>query len=517
MHNNYYFLKQLSAKLQQQLIGFQLAECVSQNKDELLLGFAKGAEEFYIKASLNPEFCSLSFPDSFQRARRNVVELFKEIMDMQVTEVRQYLNERCFSLQLEKDYSLLFKMHGNRSNIVLCKGDEAVSLFKNKLAKDRGIRLSELDRPIEQTFEHFQQSGGKLKAIFPTFGGVVKDYLEQEGYEEKSLEEQWHLLEKVVGLLEKPVYYISRIKGIPTFSMLPFGEILSEQDDPIEAINEFFSQFAKTHYLEKEKQTVIRVLEKALNRAQNYIKKSERKLHEIEHSSRNEEVANIIMANLHQIPAGTTEVELLNFYTNEPIKIKLKRDLSPQKNAESYYRKAKNQKLEVENLKENLESKEHEVLQVEEHLEQLRAFDSLKELRKYVKEHKLMQEHSGQQVELPFRKFETGGYTILVGKDSKNSDLLSLKYAHKDDLWLHAKDVPGSHVIIRQQPGSNYPRNVIEKAAQLAAFYSKRKTDSLCPVQYTPKKYIRKPKGMPPGKVLVDKEEVILVEPMKWG
>ena len=104
-------------------------------------------------------------------------------------------------------------------------------------------------------------------------------------------------------------------------------------------------------------------------------------------------------------------------------------------------------------------------------------------------------------------------FDIWIGKNAKNNDLLTQKYAHKDDLWLHAKDVTGSHVIIKQQPGKNFPEPVIEKAAQLAAYFSKMRTDSLCAVIYTPKKYVRKPKGLPEGAVIVDKEKVLLVEP----
>ena len=102
---------------------------------------------------------------------------------------------------------------------------------------------------------------------------------------------------------------------------------------------------------------------------------------------------------------------------------------------------------------------------------------------------------------------------MFIGKNSKNNDLLTQKHAFKEDLWLHAKDVSGSHVIIKYQSGKKFPKPVIEKAAQLAAYYSQRKTDSYCPVMYTPKKFVRKPKGAAPGAVIVEKEEVILVEP----
>jgi len=100
-----------------------------------------------------------------------------------------------------------------------------------------------------------------------------------------------------------------------------------------------------------------------------------------------------------------------------------------------------------------------------------------------------------------------------VGRNAEANDELTLKLAYKEDFWLHAKDVAGSHVIIKHQSGKNFPKDVIERAAQLAAYNSKRKTDSLCPVIVTPKKFVRKRKGDPAGAVVVEREQVILVEP----
>ncbi|RDC64187.1 uncharacterized protein AHMF7616_02798 [Adhaeribacter pallidiroseus] len=91
--------------------------------------------------------------------------------------------------------------------------------------------------------------------------------------------------------------------------------------------------------------------------------------------------------------------------------------------------------------------------------------------------------------------------------------MLTQQFTFKEDLWLHAKDVSGSHVVIKYQAGKTFPEPVIQKAAQLAAYYSKRKTDSLCPVLYTPKKFVRKRKGAAPGEVVVEREKVILVQP----
>ena len=116
---------------------------------------------------------------------------------------------------------------------------------------------------------------------------------------------------------------------------------------------------------------------------------------------------------------------------------------------------------------------------------------------------------------LPYHQFEFRNFRILVGKNAVANDMLTLKFSHKEDLWLHAKDVSGSHVLIKHQSGKNFPRDVIEYAASLAAYNSKRKTESLCPVIVTPKKFVRKRKGDPPGAVVVEREEVVMVEPLK--
>ena len=104
------------------------------------------------------------------------------------------------------------------------------------------------------------------------------------------------------------------------------------------------------------------------------------------------------------------------------------------------------------------------------------------------------------------------GFRIWVGRNAQDNDVLTFRHSYKEDLWLHAKDVPGSHVLVKFQAGKKFPKDVIERAGQLAAYNSKRKTETLCPVSVTPKKFVRKRKGDPAGMVVVEKEEVILVD-----
>lgn len=220
------------------------------------------------------------------------------------------------------------------------------------------------------------------------------------------------------------------------------------------------------------------------------------------------------MANLHTIRNGSEEADLFDFYNNKNISIKLKTNLSAQKNAENYYRKAKNQKIEIHTLENNLNEKKALMKQILTFLDDIERIDNLRELRSYAGRNNLTIAKRKENSDQPrFKVYEHMGFQILVGRNAKNNDELTFRHGYKDDLWLHAKDVKGSHVLIKYQSGKNFPRPVITVAAQLAAFYSANKNSNTCPVIYTPKKFVRKRKGMPAGTVFLDKEEMIFVQP----
>jgi predicted ribosome quality control (RQC) complex YloA/Tae2 family protein len=206
--------------------------------------------------------------------------------------------------------------------------------------------------------------------------------------------------------------------------------------------------------------------------------------------------------------------ELFDFYNNKTVLVKLKLNLSPQKNAEQYYRKAKNQKIEIQTLEKNLKLKVAQAEQIAENIHILEDLDNLRDLRGYAVKNKLVTKGQENKSAPPrFKMHEHMGFQILVGRNARNNDELTFNYGYKEDLWLHAKDVKGSHVLVKYQSGKNFPKPVIILAAQLAAFNSANKNTDTCPVIYTPRKFVRKSKGMPAGAVIVEKEEIIFVKP----
>ncbi|MPR32798.1 NFACT RNA binding domain-containing protein [Salmonirosea aquatica] len=521
MHQNYYFLRQLAPRLDDELRGKCFMEAFSQEKDELIMVFAeaRGKHNFYkpffLKATLRPDFATLSFPEQFDRARRNSVDLFTDLYDRKVLRIRVFDNERAIGLYLDNGEVLVFKLFGNRSNIVHFGQDgEVLDVFNNKLSGDLTLKIGELDRKLDQSYEAFLANDSQFEPVFPTFGKAVKEYLHQELTSLESSEAKWSAIQGTLRVLLDPsAYYLTELHHLPALSLLPLGKISDRVSDPIEALNRFYHAFARRGSIEKERAEWLRMLQKRIKQTENYLSNSFQKLIELEEGGKNEEWGHILMANLHQVPERAERVELHNFYRDKPVSIKLKKDLSPQKNAEVYYRKAKNERIEIEKLQENLDLREKELIRLREHYTAIEHMDQLRELRSYTKKNGLAPAQAGTDQGQLFRRVEFQNFVILVGRNAKNNDLLTQQYTHKEDLWLHARDVTGSHVVVKYQAGKKFPAPVIERAAQLAAWYSKRRTDTLCPVIVTPKKFIRKPKGLPPGSVLVEKEEVVMVEP----
>lgn len=513
MHNNFYFLRQLSSELAHRLEGYSIVSCFSQNKDELILEFNNTRTSFFVKADLQPEFQCLSFPEKFSRARKNSIDLFPEIILQPVSTVRQFNNERSFAIVFKNAEALVFKMHGTRANVVLYRGQTAVDLFKNNFSADLEVPLNTLDRDINWSKENFIEHQFDLKQTYFTIGNVIWEELARAGFETANPEARWIMLQKMLAQLEVPKFHIHENENTFKLTLLP-KEGVRAITNPVEALNEFYNQYVVHHSFQKEKIYLVSQLNGKLKQASAFLKKNESKLNELTSSRQYQQWGDLLMANLSHIRQGQDQVQLENFYDDQkPVTIKLKTDLSPQKNAEAFYRKAKNQSIEIKNLEASITKKRLDAHQWKSELEIINKATSLSDLKSISSKIRVRAEVHETKPALPYREFEFKGFRIWVGKHAAANDELTLKHSFKEDLWLHARDVAGSHVLIKYQSGKLFPKDVIERAASLAAFFSKRKNESLCPVAFTPKKYVRKRKGDPAGAVVVEREEVVLVEP----
>jgi predicted ribosome quality control (RQC) complex YloA/Tae2 family protein len=520
VHNNFYFLKQLAPVLKQRLVGKFLIESFSQEKDELVMVWADRVEEeyensFIIRAPFKQELSSLLFPERFERARRNSVNLFSSILYTQVYDVFVFENERAIGIALANGKTIVFKLFGNRANCILFTEEGKVEdVFQKRLKLDYALTLQTLHRPIDQSYEAFESSGFQWAPLFPTFGKLVKSVLSVRLESIESPIQQWQIIQDLVCELHAGRFHLVHFEYDLHLSLLPLSSNDPSYVDPIVALNAFYIELSKVNYLGKERVEAERLIDKLIKKTEAYLSQNYKRFDILLNGSRNEEIGHLLMANLHQIDTTQSEAKLYDFYNDTTIIVPLKKGVTPQKLAESYYRKAKNEQIEIKNIESNISGREAYLQTLKDHKSALQTIESVKTLREYLKVHGLLQNkvQIADPVDL-FNTYSIQGYQVLVGRNAKNNDVLTKQYAKKEDLWLHARDVSGSHVVIRNQAGKKIPASVIERAAELAAWFSKRKTDSLCPVIVTPKKYVRKTKGLPDGAVIIDREQVVMVKP----
>lgn len=514
MHNSYYFLRKLAPEVSRRIKGYAIVACFSQTRDELVIELNNGGESFFIQTSFSAELTAVNFPSSFHRARKNSVDLFPEVVMTRVVGVRHFQHERCFAIDLENDRTLLFKMQGRSGNVVLFQAGRAMALFQNQRTTDWETDLTALDRTIDFSHEAFLQHVDNLSSLYFTWGRPVWEYLAEQGFAAMNLDDKWKLIQATINQLESPKFYVVRQAASLEFSLLPRQHSESLSENPVEAVTQFVTQWnQEISFLRDKKKTIDQVREQ-FRQTENYIIKTRALLEQRKTDQHYQQWADLLMANLHHATPGSERVMLRDFYTDAPVEIKLKRELSWQKNAEVFYRKSKNQQIELQHLEQNLVAKQQRLDALQEELNNLMAATDWKELRSEQAHRRQADDTAEVQSHLPYREVVFKTFRIWIGKNAAANDEMLRRYSFKDDLWLHAKDVSGSHVLIKFQAGKPFPRDVIEYAASLAAGQSKRKHETLCPVTVTPRKFVRKRKGDPDGAVIVEREEVILVEPL---
>ncbi|MFC5625005.1 NFACT RNA binding domain-containing protein [Algoriphagus winogradskyi] len=515
MHLNYHFLKYLCPELEKAFLGKKIVACFSQNKGELIIETEDDEESRFIRAHFLPPQIYLSFPTNFQRAKRNSINLFKELIGEKILGCQVLSFERAFYFILSSEKTLLFKLHANRSNILLYEEDRAVpsKLFRNGIAEDRELDWSTLNKDYDLSWESFEKLEGNASQFLPTLGSIPRSWLKERGYPNADLQTKWGLMLELLDMLETPLFSLIDQHGDIQLSLLPNDNSVKSFSNPIHAINELFYLALVRGNFEKDKNSLLKKYQEQLKRTKSYIQKSRLKLDELRNSPPPSNLADVIMANLHVFQDGKLEAELMDFYTGENIHVKLKPNQKPQDHAASLYRKSKNRKLEWEQLEKTIAAKVNQAEILESKISELNAIDDFRSLKSYKKSHGEDKALQKDEVILPFKTFEFEGFPIWVGKSAQANDEMLRGYTKKDDLWLHARMVPGSHVLIKTSGLKSIPLAVIETAASLAAFYSKNKNETLAPVIHTEAKYVRKVKGSPAGSVVVEKEKVLMVIP----
>lgn len=292
---------------------------------------------------------------------------------------------------------------------------------------------------------------------------------------------------------------------------------------------ESFSQLLDDYYYERDSIERMRVRSRDLSKlVSNNISRLSRKIStqmaELEKSRDRENLricGDLLQANLYRIEKGSAFADVENFYSEDMsvLRIKLDPAKSPAQNAQRYYKDYARMKTADKVLRVQIGKGNQELQYLETVADEISRAESERELsqiRQELVEQGYIKAQKGKQkppAGLEPRAFTVSdGFRVLVGRNNRQNDILTLKESHKNDLWFHTKDIPGSHTVLKTE-GREVTDEAIMDTARICAYYSKARESSQVPVDYTLIRYVSKPQGSPPGKVIYTDQHTLYVTP----
>lgn len=390
-------------------------------------------------------------------------------------------------------------------------------------------KLNPLEVDGETFIRKLDFNAGKLDSqIVRLFVGfspfIAKELLNRAslGTNEKFLEEFLKLQEQITDNRYQPTIYRGEKEEFHVIEVnAPHGD---KEYFPTtnQMLDSFYSGKAERDRVKQQAKDLYRFIQNERDKNERKLKKHARTLIKAESADKYQKLGELLTANMHVVKQGDNSVTVIDYYDPEQteVKIELNPNKTPSENAQGYfktYQKLKTSKVKVE--EEMVKTKE-EISYFDQLLQQIdvAGVEDIEEIREelreegYLKKQKIGKRKNKQSTPKPEEYFASDGTTILVGKNNKQNEYLTMRLAHRDEIWLHTKDIPGSHVVIRAKEPSD---ETITEAAQLAAYYSKSQSSSSVPVDFTKVRHVKKPNGSKPGFVIYDNQKTIFVTPDK--
>ena len=298
------------------------------------------------------------------------------------------------------------------------------------------------------------------------------------------------------------------------------------------ALDNFYSKKETAELFKNYRNTLLNIILAYFKKYEKRLENIDTKLEECKNMDKYKLYGELITANLYKMPNyNIPSIQLENYYDNNNlVKIPLDKKYSPQYNANKYYKKYSKLKnaLEIVSIqkKETIEEIKYiesivyeldncktieDVQEIYDEISEIEIFKSNKKISKNKKSSKPKKMTKNKFVSFNPLKYNIEGYTIYVGRNNKENDYLTNKFASKNDLWFHTKEIHGSHVILKTIPNETVPENIIYEAAKLAANHSKAKGSSNIPVDYCLVQYVKKIPGNKPGLVIYKNNRTIYI------
>lgn len=550
------------------LIDCRIDKIHQPSRDEIILIFKKERKTVKMLFSANPSYPRVhiteqnkenpSIPPTF------CMMLRKHLLDGRIVSINQINFDRIIELTIEsKDelgypttYYLVAEIMGKHSNIILLNSErkivDCIKHIGSNINRYREVLpgsiyilppIKEKINPLLVEKKEIQnilsENSNKSLAniILDKFLGISKPLSKEicGKYQELTPMDLTPMDREI--LISCFFYFISKIKScsfLPTIYYDPSGRV-DYYIFPLEQYNNYITEYHDTpgklldiYYSQRDlKDTLKQKYHDLFKLVSNIIERNNKKIQI--YISNIEECSNLdtwkiygdlIMSYQYNIKAGMDEIEVENFYhpEMEKVKITLDKDLSAVENAQKYYKKYTKEKKTIEMSSLQLKECKEEQIYLDSiicNLENASDIATIEEIKNelfesgYIKKKK---KNLKQQKSSPYHYKSRDGFDIYVGKNNHQNDFLTTKFAVGSDIWMHTKNIPGSHVIIKSQ-GGYVSDDALLEGAKLAAYYSKAKNSTNVPVDYTERKNVKKPSGAKPGMVIYFTNRTIYVTP----
>lgn len=531
-------VNKIKDELKRDLLGKKINKITKNTETSLSIFFGKLELVF----SCNPTFpicyISTSKEGVLENSTGLAANMRKHLLNAMLTDVEQLGFDRILVFKFSrinelgeiKNYSIIFEIMGKYSNFILVDDENNIidllkrfSLEENRLrAMFPGLKyeqpvIDEKKSPLEIKENEFNQFLEE-KSILKNIEGIgkltvsnIKNYNEFKNILDSSIAPKIYLNNKRI-VLGTVLNIVPKEK---------YDNVL-EFDSFKEAINYYISTENLSSSFETLKTRLLDNINKKIKKNNKILAILKAEVEEKKDFEKYKEFGDILASVIYSVKRGMTSIKAYDFYNNKEIEIALEPQLSPQENLEKTYKK-------YNKLKRGMEANKRRNLEINEELDYLNSvrlfIDSSADTNnlKLIQEEliaqgylKLQQKKGNRKKvnkEIGYGVIEFENYRILYGRNNIENDNLTFKVAEKNDIWLHSKNIPGSHVIIK---ASIVTDEMILKGAEVASFFSKSNVGDKISVDYTQKRYINKPKGGKPGFVTyINEKNIVVAKPEK--
>lgn len=543
-------------ELKETILGGRVNKIHQPYPNELILRIRANRKNYHLLLSAHPQYARLQLTEleyeNPQQAPQFCMVLRKYIDSSTIVNIEQKKNDRIVEFTLtgrdelgdENYYHLIVEIMGRHSNILLVNKEEnklydsirnvppSMNSYRTLLpgAEYRPAPKQDSVNPFDYTNEVIltgENDKERIRSIQTQFQGFGKD----------SAKELLHQISEkpnvtTTALFQNFIRQYREHNIKPTLTdngqSTSFTALDYQSADGDKVYYSSLSGLLDEYYENKAERDRTRQQTNDLSQLlKNEHKKNENKLSKLRKEYSDTNNANefrikgeVLTAYMHTVEQGMEEVELENFYDdNSLITIELNPQKTPAENAQWYFNRYQKMKSRKKHLEEQIPNTQQELEYIDSLLSQLELATSndIDEIRDELREQGYLKKQRRNKKKkknksAPEKYYSSDGDLILVGKNNKQNDELTMRTAHKTDWWLHTKDIPGSHVVIRNESPSE---QTIEEAAILAAYNSKYRMSSSVPVDYTQIKYVNKPNGAKPGYVIYENQNTLFVTPDK--